>query len=328
MYHGSVSNNILTTCYKPLFTHNNTLVIDDELIINQEKSGIINNTDLNAKYKITSIVASQLFGIHDNILITVFRKADTYKIADIIFENIPYVDLSSELMLVKKFVASELGADFPLVRYLEKGIGIHHAGLPDEIRFLMEYLMEEEQLKYLIATSTIAQGVNFPISTLLMASYSYPQVGKMPTSDFWNLAGRVGRIYSDSPGVIGIAISRNNKIQESIELAEYLQMGTRDLVSSIVKMMERVMIFGDDLDLSKLYNEPQWSMFLQYIAHMYNQYDSLQSFISEAELTLRRTYGYRQLDSGNKRILLNSVKRYAKNLSTKTGLSICSSNCT
>jgi replicative superfamily II helicase len=45
-----------------------------------------------------------------------------------------------------------LGADFPLIELLEYGIGIHHSGLPEEVRQLIEWLFENERLNYLVAT--------------------------------------------------------------------------------------------------------------------------------------------------------------------------------
>ena len=91
---------------------------------------------------------------------------------------------------------------------LDHGVGVHHAGLSDEIRALMEWLAETGHLRVLCATSTIAQGINFPVSSIFLASRFVPQ-GKqsveMSPRPFWNLAGRAGRIDHDSVGVVGIA---------------------------------------------------------------------------------------------------------------------------
>ena len=43
---------------------------------------------------------------------------------------------------------------------------MHHAGLSDDVRALMEWLAETGSLRMLCATSTIAQGINFPVSSV------------------------------------------------------------------------------------------------------------------------------------------------------------------
>ena len=84
--------------------------------------------------------------------------------------------------------------DFPLIDLLSFGVGVHHSGLSDDVRALMEWLFEANALKFLVATTTIAQGVNFPVSGVVMASHQYPYGEDMPPEDFWNVAGRAGRV--------------------------------------------------------------------------------------------------------------------------------------
>ena len=83
--------------------------------------------------------------------------------------------------LVQNFLRLEFGETFPLVDLVTYGVGVHHAGLSDEVRALMEWLFEEDELRFLVATTTIAQGVNFPVSGVVMASHQYP----INTPPFW-----------------------------------------------------------------------------------------------------------------------------------------------
>ena len=79
-------------------------------------------------------------------------------------------------------------------------------------------------------------------------------------------------------------------------------------------MVNETLERGRGLNLKELYNEPEWSMFLQYISHMFKQSRDLSEFIARTEITLRRTYGYDQLSDENKKLLLNSVREYAAEL--------------
>jgi replicative superfamily II helicase len=313
MFYAEGKRKNIKTFYKTLLTSNETINFNEEILIEDKNYQNLTLSKLDNKSLLTSVVASQ-FVSQDGILVISRTVKDTYSIAENIFTNLPKIKETYEINLVKKFIASEMGCEFPLVRYLEKGIGIHHSGLSDEIRYLMETLMENGSLKYLVATTTIAQGINFPVSTILMATYSYPKTSTMPVRDFWNLVGRAGRIYQKSLGVVGIAVKGGKKSTDATNLTVYLQQATERLVSVLVNMVDETLIAGDELNLEELYYKPEWSMFLQYIAHMYKQSQDLNNFIADVEMTMRRTYGYNQLSEDRKHILLKSVKEYAQKL--------------
>src|SRR5437870_21206 len=75
--------------------------------------------------------------------------------------------------------------------------------------FLVEWLTEEGDVRVRVATTTLAQGVNFPVSSIVLAThYLYqPNRGKqeMSPAAFRNLAGRAGRLFQDTLGIIAFA---------------------------------------------------------------------------------------------------------------------------
>jgi len=325
MFYAKGKRKHIKTFYHPLITSNETITLDNEVSIQEKDYEEITFSKINKnKSLLTSVVASQ-FVNEDSILVIARTVKDTYKIAENIFNRLPLLGKPRpEVELVKKFIAAEMGQEFLLVKYLERGIGLHHSGLPDEIRYLMEMLMQKGLIKYLVATTTIAQGINFPVSTVLMASYSYPYTAAMPAMDFWNLAGRAGRIYQKSPGVVGIAVKDGKESEDAIKLTNYLKGAVEDLVSVLVNMVDEAVKTGEDLDLEKLYYKPEWSSFLQYIAHMYKQSQNLSNFVAEVEMTMRRTYGYNQLSEDRKNTLLKGVKKYAQKLDNNKHLATLS----
>lgn len=116
------------------------------------------------------------------------------------------------IQLVQKYLANEMGEEFELIHMLNKGIGVHNASLMDEVKELMEWLAEENYLKVLCATTTIAQGINFPVSSVCIQSISLSGPGystDMTPREFWNLAGRAGRIGQNSLGLVGIACNKD-----------------------------------------------------------------------------------------------------------------------
>lgn len=304
------------TNFAPMITSRSTLQTED--LYNIGHSSIdYTGTELGKKYRIAALSAVQFDSTSDKLVIA-RTTDDTYKIADMILELDDLAETrSSDVEIVKKYVASEMGADFPLVGYLDKGIGIHHGGLPDDIRSMMEYLMREGQLKYLVATTTIAQGMNFNTSSIFMSGYWYPGA-KMPYFDFWNLVGRTGRLHQKGVGLVGIACKTDADISK---LSNYLGEAAGKVVSNLKEMVENAITASGNLDLDQLYWMPEWSNFLQYIAHMYNQSQNLRNFEAQIQITMKRTLGFHQLNNEKRQLLIEGVRRYAQKLDENPGLS-------
>ena len=321
-YYASGKRRTINTYFRPLATNADTVKVDTTFKIGTARgfsrpaSGVVGKN-----LALTSLLATQLDASR-GILVLARRIEDAWSMADLICENLDGTPGrgDEEVELAKTFIASELGERFPLVGYLDKAVGVHHAGLPDEARYLMEHLMEAGKLRALVGTTTIAQGVNFPVSAVLISSYSY-SYHDMDPKDFWNLVGRAGRIDQPSFGLVGIATDRPGGPRMK-KTEAYVKRTTEDLASSLAKMVSKVLGQHSQLDLSQLASEPRWSSFVQYIAHMRNQADSLDEFASQSEVVLRQTLGYRQLGKAGREALRDAVRRYAGTLDSSPDASI------
>jgi replicative superfamily II helicase len=230
--------------------------------------------------------------------------------------------LPEEFKLVQNFLRTEISPDFELVDMLAKGVAVHHAGLSDEVRALIEWLAEIGKLRVLCTTTTIAQGVNFPVSSVFLASRFVPQGFKsveMPPRDFWNLVGRTGRIDHDSVGVVGLAAGN-----EPMKIIEYVNKSTGELVSRLVCMLDELEKAGELNKLELVIQEVQWEDFRCYIAHMLNEKKNLDAVLGEAEQLLRNSYGYsmlRSMEGGKDKAdkLLDVTKNYARKLANNPG---------
>lgn len=218
-------------------------------------------------------------------------------------------NLSDDVRFVQKYVAAELGAEFPLVDLLSHGVGVHHGGLPEEIRMLMEWLFEKGRLDVLAATTTIAQGVNFPVSGVVMAATSYPYGQPMPPEDFWNIAGRAGRVSQGQLGVVALVAKDEDEVARR---RSFIGRATGDLNSALIKLAQDA---ADDLaDMGMIvYRHPEWSSFLQYLVHTYRQLGAPANFADQIEQVLRGTLGFEKLRASNSRIasqLLGGIRNY------------------
>lgn len=217
--------------------------------------------------------------------------------------------VSDDVRFVQEYVAAELGAQFPLVDLLAQRIGVHHGGLPEEIRMLMEWLFEKGQLDVLAATTTIAQGVNFPVSGVVMAATQYTYGQTMPPEDFWNIAGRAGRVSQGQLGVVALVAKDEGEVAQR---REFINRNTGDLNSALIQLAQAAS--GELTDLGRIvYKHPEWSSFLQYLVHTYRQMGAPSNFADQIEQVLRGTLGFEKLratDSLLARRLLDGIRTY------------------
>ena len=269
-----------------------------------------------SKVKIATTVASNFLNLNSPIIVLASDPNETYRIAETLFENSRVdFDQDEDIDLLIKLVQSELGNDFPLARFLSRRIAVHSSALPDEIRFLIEDLMSNEKLQVLVATTTIAQGINFPVSSVIMGSYVYKSktgTYDMPVRDFWNLAGRVGRAGQESMGWVGMA-TRNE--QDYYKVAEYVNSASGELLSQLVNAIDNALRHADFSFDRWLFVDERWSAILQYISHLRKQVQSQEVFLAQLEQKLQGTLGYRQLPSEKKTFLRDNIRRYANSIS-------------
>lgn len=93
---------------------------------------------------------------------------------------------------------------------ITSGAGAHHAGQLLFWRLLLEELMSRGLLKLLIATGTVAAGVDFPARTAVVTAHSKrgsDGFRVLTASEFQQMSGRAGRRGKDSVGICLIAPS-------------------------------------------------------------------------------------------------------------------------
>lgn len=252
--------------------------------------------------------------------IAVARKiSDVWSMARLVADSMPAVEpRDPDIELVQRFLATEISPKFELIGMLDKGVAVHHAGLSEETKSLIEWLAEEGKLKVLCATTTVAQGINFPVSSVFLSSLFIPNKrgDKMSRRAFWNLAGRAGRIDHDSVGVVGIAGGGKPE-----EIGAYVSSATEALISRLVSMLDQ--IEQSQLgQLELLIEREEWTDFRSYIAHLWNEKKDLDALLAESEQILRNTYGYGSLRGSTNpatrqkaKALLEATKRYATKIS-------------
>ncbi|CAD8152858.1 unnamed protein product [Paramecium pentaurelia] len=106
--------------------------------------------------------------------------------------------------------------DTQLKSVLQYGIGIHHSGLDKNDRNIVENLFVQGKIQLLIATSTLAWGVNFPARLVIVKGTEYfdPKLKKyvdFPVTDLLQMIGRAGRPQYDTVATACVYVEQSKK---------------------------------------------------------------------------------------------------------------------
>ena len=115
---------------------------------------------------------------------------------------------------------------------LRAGVGAHHAGQLLMWRLLLEELMSAGFLRMLVATGTVAAGVDFPARSVIMTAHSRRAADgyqNFLTSDFQQMSGRAGRRGKDT---VGFCIAVPSRFCDARVLAKIAQRPVEPLASS------------------------------------------------------------------------------------------------
>ncbi|MDP1575798.1 MAG: DEAD/DEAH box helicase, partial [Cypionkella sp.] len=108
---------------------------------------------------------------------------------------------AAEVEKIRALCELELGAGASATRAAALGLFAHHADTPQGIRLAIEHAMKEGLAKFVICTSTLAQGVNFPLKYLIVTSTRQGRE-QILVRDFHNLMGRAGRAGMHTEGSV------------------------------------------------------------------------------------------------------------------------------
>ena len=163
-------------------------------------------------------------GSHHAVLVSITQKIagmakDLLQLLDGSWSNIELPNVrrepanESELELWQTALvvcADYFGSESYEYRLLQYGIVLHHSSLPRPLGRLFVDLVQAGLANVVVATSTLSEGVNIPVETILLPSLL--RGGKsMAVSEFRNLAGRAGRPGVSTEGRISGSCSPRRK---------------------------------------------------------------------------------------------------------------------
>jgi hypothetical protein len=136
-------------------------------------------------------------------------KADTIQYALEFSKSL--TDISDDrIEEVISVIEEHLHKRYFLIDCLRKGVAFHFGNLPQRIRAKIEVLFVDKVINYVFCTSTLLEGVNLPAKNIFILNNAIG-LTQFSDIDFWNLAGRAGRLSKELSGNIICARIENKK---------------------------------------------------------------------------------------------------------------------
>lgn len=208
-------------------------------------------------------------------------------------------------------VEARLGANHPLPQVLRKGVAYHHGSLPNEIRTAIEESVSLGHLNYLVATTTLTEGVNLPVQSVVIASQgSYGADGHLVEyitgSKLINAIGRAGRATKETEGVVVLArpaspdpadFKRLNPDDSDIQITSML--ATEKALNTLAAFEEIQRSMADAIFQTNSNVVADFSTFVWYIASELEKLGTMPTLEHVAEV-LRHSLAWVQLSEENK----------------------------
>ncbi len=149
-------------------------------------------------------------------------------------------------------------------KLLQQGIAVHHGKMPGLLARLLVQVVQERIVHIVLATSTLTEGVNLPIETVLIASL-LRNGNRISAREFSNLIGRAGRPGIGTEGRSLVLLENNQGKRPSNAQRRYM-----NLVEDLKK--QQFVSDGDTDAQSPLaellrYLERQWNRYFHSSDH-------------------------------------------------------------
>lgn len=158
-------------------------------------------------YADVAVTASTLLRA-GTLMMVVSQRDIARKAAQIIASKVEPVSGIGELETLFK---ERLGDEHPLLECVRHGVGYHHAGLPTDVLNALEQAVRDGLLQAIVATSTLTDGVNLPVRTVIISETTYEGQSsgtKLDPARLLNAVGRAGRAGRETEGWIVLALSK------------------------------------------------------------------------------------------------------------------------
>ncbi len=209
-------------------------------------------------------------GGDDSNIVYCSSKADAVDKAAKLYEQNgnKEIEISRNVKRVIRQIRAYIHKDYYLGEFLNRGIGYHFGNLPQIIRNKVEGLFKEREINYVFCTSTLLEGVNLPAKNVFILNNKNGRNTFQPI-DFWNLAGRAGRLKHELSGNI-ICLKETEKDwkkpEELLEVGMEIKLNpsVENYIDKKLKKIEQVLNENPDIK----FESGTMKEILEYIANI------------------------------------------------------------
>jgi hypothetical protein len=150
-----------------------------------------------------------------------------------------------------EYLSLEFGRDWVGTKALAEAAVLHHGDIPQEVREVLEGLVRSRAAPLVICTTTLAEGVNLPIRTMVL--YTTTRRNRdgrredLLTRDIRNLVGRAGRPGASTRGLVICANEREWPTVRRVALQEGFEVVRGALHKLLITLRRSLAIQGVEL---------------------------------------------------------------------------------
>lgn len=146
---------------------------------------------------------------------------------------------------INEYFKMHFGEGYPLCQLIKIGALYHHGDLPQNIREVVEDAVRSEDVRMVICNNTLAEGVNLPIRTIVVASTRRYNVEEKRPKDIElcqlkNLVGRAGRAGKETKGLIIVTNPGDFRTVENVIKNRNLEPVQGRLFEIMIKMLKKI----------------------------------------------------------------------------------------
>lgn len=209
-------------------------------------------------------LARKLSRMGDSMIVFRETKPETRRVAAYIAENLSLPAANAALEELPQTDPS--GATLGLRKSLQHGVAFHNADLTQRERQVIEYAFRDRgDVKVLVATTTLAMGVNTPAATVAIAGLEHPGGEPYSVAEYKNMVGRAGRLGFTEVGkamVICLNRAEEHRFWTSYVNGKPEPLLSRFLASDSLLLITRVLAAADKAKFPCM-NEDQIVGFIQ-----------------------------------------------------------------
>jgi hypothetical protein len=177
-----------------------------QLVFKRQPNGARGQKDSRSTPHYAHVAALASFLEHAGPVLTVTgTRADAQRLAGALADD---REIAPGTRRARDAVAAILAEEHPLVAMLQTGVAYHHAGLPLEVLALIEDELRAGRLQHLVSTTTLTEGVNLPVHTVVLAEIRWEGSDvHLSGPRMLNAIGRAGRAGIETEGWVVFAPS-------------------------------------------------------------------------------------------------------------------------